>query len=74
LRLIITGEVTAMPTSHGSSIQINSGEKAEEKNGQHHDQNPKPFVWSAKAQDIIAKYRRAKAVLDKLQTARDTTS
>lgn len=36
---------------------------------QHHNQNPKPFVWTAKAEDIIAKYRRAKAVLDKLQTA-----
>ena len=36
---------------------------------EHHNQNPKPFVWTAKAEDIIAKYRRAKAVLDKLQTA-----
>jgi hypothetical protein len=36
---------------------------------QHHNQNPKPFVWTAKAEDIIAKYRRAKALLDKLQTA-----
>lgn len=36
---------------------------------QHHNQNPKPFVWTAKAEDIIAKYRRAKAVLGKLQTA-----
>ena len=35
---------------------------------QHHNQNPKPFVWTAKAEDIIAKYRRAKAVLDKVQT------
>lgn len=36
---------------------------------QHHNSNPKPFVWTAKAEDIIAKYRRAKAVLDKVQTA-----
>jgi transposase len=36
---------------------------------QHHNSNPKSFVWTAKAEDIIAKYRRAKAVLDKLQTA-----
>jgi transposase len=35
----------------------------------YHNNNPKPFVWTAKAEDIIAKYRRAKAVLDKLQTA-----
>jgi hypothetical protein len=36
---------------------------------QHHNNNPKPFVWTAKAEDIIAKYRRAKAVLNKVQTA-----
>ena len=36
---------------------------------QQHNNNPKPFVWTAKAEDIIAKYRRAKAVLDKVQTA-----
>jgi len=36
---------------------------------QHHNSNPKPFVWTAKAEDIIAKYRRAKAILDKVQTA-----
>jgi transposase len=36
---------------------------------QHHNRNPKPFVWTAKVEDIIAKYRRAKAVLDKVQTA-----
>jgi transposase len=35
----------------------------------HHNNNPKPFVWTAKAEDIIAKYRRAMAVLDKVQTA-----
>ena len=34
-----------------------------------HNNHPKPFIWTAKAEDIIAKYRRAKAVLDKLQTA-----
>ena len=36
---------------------------------EHHNKNPKPYVWTAKAEDIIAKYRRAKAVLDKVQTA-----
>ena len=35
---------------------------------EHHNHNPNPFVWTAKSEDIIAKYRRAKAVLDKLQT------
>ena len=36
---------------------------------EHHNSNPKPLVWTAKAEDLIAKYRRAKAVLDKVQTA-----
>jgi len=33
---------------------------------QHHNQDPKAFVWTAKAQDIIAKVRRARAALDKI--------
>jgi transposase len=36
---------------------------------EHHNSHPKPFVWTAKAEDIIAKYRCTKAVLDKVQTA-----
>jgi transposase len=36
---------------------------------EHHNNHPKQFVWTAKAEDIIAKYRRAKAVLDKVLTA-----
>jgi len=36
---------------------------------EHHNNDPKPFVWTAKADDIIAKYRRAIAVLDKVRTA-----
>lgn len=31
----------------------------------HHNQAPKAFTWTAKAQDIIAKVRRARATLDK---------
>jgi transposase len=33
---------------------------------QHHNRNPTAFVWTAKAQDIIAKVRRARATLDKI--------
>jgi transposase len=29
-----------------------------------HNEAPKPFVWTAKAEDILAKFRRARAVLD----------
>lgn len=35
---------------------------------QQHNQAPKPFVWTAKADEIIAKVRRARHMLDKLQS------
>jgi transposase len=31
-----------------------------------HNDDPKPFVWTAKAEDILEKVRRARAVLDKI--------
>jgi transposase len=31
-----------------------------------HNSDPKPFVWTAKAEDILEKVRRARAVLDKI--------
>ena len=31
-----------------------------------HNDHPRPFVWTAKAEDILEKVRRAKAVLDKI--------
>lgn len=34
-----------------------------------HNENPKAFVWTAKAEAILEKVRRARAVLDKMQTA-----
>jgi transposase len=36
---------------------------------QKHNEHPKPFVWTAKAQDILEKIRRARAVLDKIESA-----
>ena len=35
---------------------------------EHHNENPKAFVWSAKVEHIIAKVRRARAVLDNQST------
>lgn len=32
------------------------------------NKSPRPFVWTAKADDILAKIRRAKQVLDKMQS------
>ena len=31
-----------------------------------HDSDPRPFVWTAKAEDILEKVGRARAVLDKI--------
>jgi hypothetical protein len=30
-----------------------------------HNQNPKPFIWTAKANDILQKVTRARAILNK---------
>lgn len=34
-----------------------------------HNENPKPFIWTATATDILEKVKRAKASLDKVRTA-----
>ena len=34
-----------------------------------HNEKPRSFVWTAKAEDIPEKVRRAKAALDKIATA-----
>jgi len=34
-----------------------------------HNENPRTFAWTAKAETILEKVRRARAVLDKMQTA-----
>ena len=33
-----------------------------------HNTKPKPFVWTAKASDILEKVKRGRAMLDKLQS------
>jgi transposase len=35
----------------------------------HHNANPKGFVWTAKAEDILEKVRRARKALDKIPSA-----
>lgn len=34
-----------------------------------HNENPNPFIWTAKASDILEKVKRARAALDKVATA-----
>ena len=36
---------------------------------ENHNENPRTYTWTAKADDILKKVARAKAVLDKIQTA-----
>ena len=33
-----------------------------------HNENPKPFVWTAKASDILAKVKRARKALENVQS------
>ena len=33
-----------------------------------HNENPKPFIWTAKASDILAKVKRARTALDNVQS------
>jgi transposase len=35
---------------------------------QHHNRSPKPFIWTARASDILAKVAKARARLNKLQS------
>jgi len=35
----------------------------------HHNLHPKPFIWTAKAADILEKVKRARAALDKVRSA-----
>ena len=35
---------------------------------EHHNRDPKTFVWTAKVEDILEKVRRARAVLDNVQS------
>jgi transposase len=39
----------------------------------HHNQNPKPFIWTAKASDILEKVTRARATLHKSPSVWRTT-
>jgi hypothetical protein len=33
-----------------------------------HNENPKPFIWTAKANDILEKVRRARKTLNNVQS------
>jgi len=35
--------------------------------GEHHNKNPRPYIWTASASDILAKITRAKATLARIR-------
>ena len=53
----------------GSFYDVNGLEGAITEYVNLHNENPKPFIWTAKAKDILAKVKRARATLNKLWTA-----
>jgi transposase len=50
----------------GSFYDVNDLEGAITEYVNLHNENPKPFIWTAKAKDILAKVKRARATLNKL--------
>jgi transposase len=46
-----------------SFTSVNELEQAIAQYIEHHNHNPKPFIWTARADDILAKVTRAKAAL-----------
>lgn len=42
------------------------GDRRDHRVRQRHNQNPKPFIWTASANDILAKVKRARKAMNKL--------
>jgi transposase len=61
-------EITDKRIRRGSFNSVEALVKAIESYIAEHNENPKSFVWTAKAEKILAKVRRAKAVLDKISS------
>ena len=61
-------EITDKRILRGTFNSVEALVKAIESYIAEHNENPKSFVWTAKAEEILAKIRRAKAVLDKISS------
>ncbi len=57
------GEITRKSIRRGVFKSVADLEKAIYDYVQHHNKNPKPFVWTRKADEIIEKVERCKAIL-----------
>ncbi len=62
-------EITDMRIRRGTFSNVPALIAAIESFIEAHNQNPKSFTWTAKAETILEKVRRARAVLDKMQSA-----
>ena len=62
------GEITAKQIRRGSFGSVGALIQTIMDYIEHHNRNPKTFVWTAKVEDILEKVRRARAVLDNVQS------
>ena len=62
------GEITAKQIRRGSFGSVEALTQTIMDYIDHHNRNPKTFVWTAKVEDILEKVRRARAVLDNVQS------
>ena len=59
-------EITDQRIRRGAFRSVSELIKAIEAYIEQHNRDPKPFVWTARADQILAKVKRARAVLDKM--------
>lgn len=62
-------DLTANRIRRGSFGSVPELESAIQSYIDHHNEHPKPFIWTAKASDILEKVKRARTVLNKVPTA-----
>jgi len=61
-------EITRKRIRHGAFASVAELEEAIRDYLDHHNADPKPFVWTKSAEIILAKEARAKAALDAINT------
>jgi len=62
------GEITDKQIRRGSFGSVEALIRTITDYIEHHNRDPKTFVWTAKVEDILEKVRRARAVLDNVQS------
>ena len=64
----VAGPLTERQLSRGVFKNLEQLQAAITAYIQGHNQNPRPFIWTAKASDILEKVKRARAKLNTLQS------